>query len=365
MARLSFDLSTPHARRWAFLAGASVLVLALHIGLLGWAAPAWFDTEAAPAAVPVLQVRSVVRLPAAPAMAAPAPAADAIATLPPLPPPRAATAARATASAPLAPKAAAAVTPLTDAEATTRADAPAPLTPPVAPPAMPESAAAVLSLAALAQSATELPVYATRLPSAGRWNYRLQRGLVSGEATLSWAPQGDARYEARLEGRVAGITMLDWVSRGAIDGAGIAPERFALRRRGRDQDAANFQRDAGKITFSGPTHELPLLRGVQDRLSWMLQLPAIVEADPAHYGPGTQIRLMVVGARGGAAVWAFKVVGPEALGSRSALKLVREAEHIHDTRAEVWLDPARGHLPLRAVLAQTEGGAALVLEMEP
>jgi hypothetical protein len=39
---------------------------------------------------------------------------------------------------------------------------------------------------------------------------------------------------------------------------GIAPARFAVRRRGSDTHAANFQREAGKITFCGPTHELPL-----------------------------------------------------------------------------------------------------------
>jgi hypothetical protein len=159
--------------------------------------------------------------------------------------------------------------------------------------------------------------------------------------------------------------MLDWASRGAIDAAGIAPERFALRRRGRDQQAANFQREAGKVTFSGPTHELPLLPGVQDRLSWMFQLPAIVAADPARQASAASITLMVVGARGGAGLWTFTVAGSETVGERPALKLVRDTERRHDTRAEIWLDPARGYLPVRAVLAQVEGGPALVLDFEP
>jgi hypothetical protein len=160
------------------------------------------------------------------------------------------------------------------------------------------------------------------------------------------------------------VTVLDWSSQGALDGAGIAPERFAVRRRGRDSQAANFQRDAGKVTFSGPTHELPLLPGVQDRLSWLLQLPAVIDAAPERFGPGARVTLMVVGARGGADVWTFGVAGADRVGDTPALKLLREARRPRETQVEIWLDPARGHLPLRAVLSQPEGGAALELQFD-
>jgi hypothetical protein len=72
-----------------------------------------------------------------------------------------------------------------------------------------------------------------------------------------------------------------------------------------------------------------------------------------------------VGARGGSGLWTFTVAGPEMLGERPALKLLRETDRRHDTRAEIWLDPARDYLPLRAVLAQVDGGPALVLDFEP
>jgi hypothetical protein len=99
-------------------------------------------------------------------------------------------------------------------------------------------------------------------------------------------------------------------------------------------------------------------------LSWLLQLPGIVDAEPSRFGAGAQVVLMVVGARGGY-VWTFVVQGVETLGGRPLLKLVREARRIYDTRAEVWLDPAQAHLPVRAVLAQLEGGASMILEREP
>jgi hypothetical protein len=34
-------------------------------------------------------------------------------------------------------------------------------------------------------------------------------------------------------------------------------------------------------------------------------------------------------------------------------------------QVDLWLDPARGHLPLRALLAQPEGGAPLELQLQP
>ena len=218
--------------------------------------------------------------------------------------------------------------------------------------------------AADATTLIEVPVYATRLPPAGRWTYRMQRGLAVGQAELDWAPEAEARYTLRLQGRIAGVTLLDWASQGALDTAGVAPERFALRRRGRDTQAANFQREAGKITFSGPTHEVPLLPGAQDRLSWMVQLPAVVAAAPERHAAGALVRLFVAGARGDADVWTFVVQGIDLLGDTPTLKLVREPRKLYDTRTEVWLDPAEHYLPLRVVQTPSAGGAALELRRE-
>lgn len=130
-----------------------------------------------------------------------------------------------------------------------------------------------------------------------RRRYRLQRGLVLGNAELDRAPKPDAHYVPHLQGQVACMTMLDTASQGRLDAAGIAPERHAVRRRGRDTCAASFQREAGKIAFSGPTHELPLQPGAQGRLSWMLRLPAIVATAPERFLAGASVVLFVAGAR--------------------------------------------------------------------
>jgi Protein of unknown function (DUF3108) len=343
------------SRRWLFFVLAGAAVLALHWLLLVTLAPAWVDPEEPAAAAPMLNVRSVTlpapTLPAAVEVApaprvAPAQPARKVARLPT--PPKPTASAASVPAPPPPPEPVATVVTVAAEQAAPPPEAPASAAPSEPPPA----------------PAIDVPVYATRLPPPGTWRYQLTRGIASGEALLSWLPNEQQRYEMKLEGFVAGINVLDWVSSGAIDNAGIAPDRFVIRRRGKDSQAANFQRDAGKITFSGPTHELPLIAGVQDRLTWMLQLPAVIEAAPQRFGAGTSVVLMVIGARGGADVWTFKVIGAEAVGDVAALKLVREARKPRDVQAEVWLDPARGHIPLRAVLSQPDGGAPLELQLQ-
>lgn len=317
--------------RWPVLVAIGAMVLALHTVALMVFGPAWLDPDGPPAVAQRLHVRSMV---VPPPMAAPVEATTQRAVIEPRPSARASTA-PALPAVPVDenPRGAAASAQNTPSEAGAQAT---PL-------------------------GVDIPVYATRLPPAGRWRYRLQRGLVVGDADLDWAPLADARYELHLQGRVAGVTLLDWASQGRIDAAGVAPERFAVRRRGRDSQAANFQREAGRITFSGPTHELPLVPGVQDRLSWVLQLAAIVAAAPERFATGATILLFVAGARGDGDVWAFDVQGLETVGDTPALKLAREPRRLYDTRAEIWLDPADHFLPLRLRQTPTGGGPALEL----
>ena len=219
-------------------------------------------------------------------------------------------------------------------------------------------------------SMPSVPTYPTSLPPAFRHGYDMRRGMLSGQGELSLQRKG-AGYEARLEGRIAGFSILGWSSSGHFDAAGFAPDRFLDERRGRAPQAANFRRDAGsgeapRITYSGPPTVQPLPAGSQDRLSWMLQLAAIAQARPPR--PGDTIEMFVSGARGDADVWTFRVASVDAVvtpaGRIEALHLVRAPRAEHETRAEVWLDPARHHLPVRARLSnRADGSDALELEL--
>ena len=190
-------------------------------------------------------------------------------------------------------------------------------------------------------------------PPAVTLGYEMHRGLLRGSAELRWEPH-DSTYEMNFEARVAGFIVLRQTSSGDLGATGLAPRRFTDQRAGREVRAANFQREAGKITFSGPSIEMPLIPGVQDRLSWMVQLAAVVAGDPRRGDSGGEVMMAVVGARGDLAAWVFRGVGSErvetALGPVQAIKFVRQSPDAYDTQVEVWLDPARHHLPVRAAL---------------
>jgi hypothetical protein len=209
----------------------------------------------------------------------------------------------------------------------------------------------------------EIPTYRTRLPPPATLRYTLRRGILSGTGELQWKPAGDG-YELRLEGRVAGISILTQTSTGGVDEAGIAPLRFVDQRR-RDVRAANFQRDKRLITFSGPALEYPLLPGSQDRLSWMIQLGAIVNAEPQRAAAGGRVAMFIVGARGDGDVWVFRFVADESVategGTVNAVKFTREPRRPYDTLVEVWLDPLRHHLPVHARLSTAPDGSTFDL----
>jgi hypothetical protein len=232
----------------------------------------------------------------------------------------------------------------------------------------PAAAAAAAVPTAPDAGGTPLPVYATRLPPAATLRYALRRGASTGQAELRWRP-ADGRYHLAMDGGGAAESRLGSVSQGRLNATGILPERYTEGRGGRETRAVNFQHESGRITFSGPSLHYPLLRGAQDRLSWMLQLPAVMEAEPALREVGSEVLMFVAGTRGDGETWAFTVVGAEAVDTPSgpvpgALHLRRQPRRPYDTQVDVWLDPARHHLPVRLqlLLQPAGGGAEFLLE---
>jgi hypothetical protein len=210
--------------------------------------------------------------------------------------------------------------------------------------------------------AEPMPALAARVPPSTQLTFALQRGDASGEAHLSWRADGE-RYALDLRAVLPGGRELEQRSTGGFDAAGLAPLRLADRRRGRDVRAANFQREHGKVTFSGPRWALPLAEGTQDRLSWLVQLVALADGAPQGLPEGTELSMWVVGARGAGSHWRFEVRGRQPLdaasGAAQVLWLVREPAHPYDIRVEVWLDPRRGHWPARLRQTQVPGGEPL------
>jgi hypothetical protein len=204
-----------------------------------------------------------------------------------------------------------------------------------------------------------VPVYRAIPPPPAKLHYEMKRGMFSGNGDLVWKPAGE-RYELRLEASVAGLHVLTETSDGLFGAQGLAPVRYTDWRWRRGISAANFQRDKGKITYSGPQVEFLLLPGAQDRLSWMLQIGAVLNAEPQHAAPGGKLVFFVTGARGDADTWAFRYAGAETVGTSGgairAVKFTREPRQTYDRLVEIWLAPAHQHLPVRArFTAQADG----------
>lgn len=340
-------------------AAAAVLIHWVVLGGLQWT---WTQRAPLPVAPPpAVQVLAAEAPPSEPAAAAvpAAPPVLAAATPTPTPTPTVpakAGAGRKQAAAPVRPRAIAPVTAPAPAEAapdTLPADAVLALNVAAAPTSAGPSAAPAPAREGPAAFPDEtIPHYRTQAPPATRLRYDLQRGVLHGSGELLWRPDG-AHYELRLDGRVGPLSVLTQVSSGGFDAAGLAPLRFTDKRLRRSMAATNFQREAGKITFSGPSAEFPLPAGMQDRLSWMVQLAAIVAAEPALRVAGARVLMGVVGVNADPAVWNFRGVGREAVETGAgtvtdALKFVRDPHDLHDTTVQVWLDPQRHYLPIHA-----------------
>ena len=207
--------------------------------------------------------------------------------------------------------------------------------------------------------APDLPVYRAQMAPPATLSYQMRNGWMSGSGELHWRPASQ-RYEARLEAQVAGLHVLTETSTGRVDAHGLAPVRYTDKRIRRALTAADFRWDQGKITYAGPHAEVPLPAGAQDRLSWMLQLGAVLNAEPQHAQPSGSVAFFVTGARGDADPWVFRYGGVETLqtpiGSLRAVKFTRAPRQPDDKRVEVWLATAHHHLPVRARFTASADG---------
>ena len=189
--------------------------------------------------------------------------------------------------------------------------------------------------------------------AAKKFNY-------SASAELLWQHDGHS-YQARQEISLLFLGARTQTSTGTLGEGGLRPQRFADR--SRSERAAHFDYAAGQVTFSANTPAATLVAGAQDRLSVFIQLGALLAAAPQSYPNGTRITLATVSARS-ADVWAFTVEGEELLdlpaGQITALKLQRlpRRDHDYDQKAELWLAPSLGYLPVRIRITQANGDFA-------
>lgn len=186
------------------------------------------------------------------------------------------------------------------------------------------------------------------------------RGEVKGFAyfvygDLTWLNEAGS-YTAKLEISHFLLGSRIQTSKGLITDKGLEPVRFGDKVR--SEVAAHFDRAQGRITYSANTPSEALAPGAQDQLSVFFQIAALMAATPDRYPQGTILHFQTVGPKH-SENWNFEVVATETLelpaGQVKAVKLIKPPVSEYDSRAEVWLAPELGHLPVRIRLTQGNG----------
>lgn len=205
----------------------------------------------------------------------------------------------------------------------------------------------------------------------------------AGDAPAQVAPAAEIAYatEARIGGETAAMTTtLDWrqdgrlydikwvlysprfgdrtrVSTGLLSPQGLVPVEASLRLP--EAQAMRFDYPARQVHFSATGADEPLRPGVQDRLSVLMQLGALLAGDAQRYPVGTRIDLPAAHPYGPGA-WRFEVEAEEpvtALNGRElpTLRLVHQPEDERDARIEVWLGRSLNYLPVRLRITEANG----------
>ena len=174
-------------------------------------------------------------------------------------------------------------------------------------------------------------------------------------AEFSWQHDGH-RYDSKLEVGAFLLGSRSQTSQGTLGAEGLMPQRFGDKFR--TEVASHFQRDKGVISFSNNAPEVSMLKGAQDRLSVVMQIAALLSAEPDRYPVGTMLSFQTVATRD-AEVWLFLVEKAETLqlpyGDVPTIKINRKPRKEFDQTIELWFAPSIDYLPVRLRVTNANG----------
>ena len=212
--------------------------------------------------------------------------------------------------------------------------------------------AAVLALGASMAQAMPLEIAA---------EYRLTNsGITIGRVSETFQRTGD-RYEIRSVTRSDGelkVVMDDNItleSRGRVGAGGLQPLEFEQRRGSSSaKDVhADFDWEKGVLRsrFRGETHEVPLPKATQDRVSihyQFMNLGRRGELVEMHMSNGRKVERYAY-----RFVEAVRLATPA--GEFDTLHYRRVTENEKDAKTDVWLAKDRHHLPVRVIFDDPRG----------
>ncbi|MES2511747.1 MAG: DUF3108 domain-containing protein [Pseudomonadota bacterium] len=232
-------------------------------------------------------------------------------------------------------------------------------------PTLPDIATAAATPTVASSTATQLVGPATtlvssvKLPPSVVLQYRMEGSAKNmsyrANAELGWK-RTFGEYNAYMTVSAFLIGARTMTSVGSVTVGGLAPMRFSDKFR--SEQAAHFETEKKKITFSANTPDAPWAEGAQDRVSVFMQLAGMLAANPANFPTGSEITLYTVGPRD-ADIWTFVVEAEEKLqlpaGEFATLKLTRKPRREFDQKVEIWYAPSIDYLPVRNRITQQNG----------
>jgi hypothetical protein len=188
--------------------------------------------------------------------------------------------------------------------------------------------------------------------------------IASGSIELSFP--SEERYLIRIVTRAIGWASifanspLTAEAAGALGPGGLRPERYSHRSMRGREELSTFDYERGEIRYSSLKEPLPLPAGVQDRLSFMIQLAWMLRTDPQRFGLGESVRLPMAG-RNRVEDVDFVVMSESDLVMPGGvlvpalhLSTMREGERFRG-QIDIWLDRADRLLPVRIRFEEARG----------
>ncbi len=176
---------------------------------------------------------------------------------------------------------------------------------------------------------------------------------ASGELRWQHNPQA---YDLSLSVKAFLLGSRQWRSTGQIGAAGLSPLKFTDNWRG--ERASHFDREQGRIVFSGNAPVAALQAGAQDQISLYLQLAGAMAGEPERYAVGTRLQVQTATLRD-AVPWLLMLDGQEPLTvagqTVTTTKWLCQPRSQFDSRVEMWLSPQHAWMPVRIRISQANG----------
>jgi len=191
-------------------------------------------------------------------------------------------------------------------------------------------------------------------------------GMAIGKGSIEVSFPGEGRYEIRLVTEAVGWARV-FASKpffaqttGSIGPGGLRPERYVHKSPRGKEEVSTFDYENRKVSYSSLKDPLPLVNGIQDRLSFIIQLAWMMKVNPERFSLGEFVTIPMAG-RNKVEDVAFLVLSDAdvvlpggVLVPAVHLSSYRKADRFIG-QIDVWLDKTDRLLPVRIRFEESRG----------